>query len=131
MAKTELTSIVLLGAGAGGVRSGERLGRSGSGAVETSAGIRVLAGSWRLDLRAVLGGALHLEVEIDLRAQAERHRIHRLQAAEFQWVRSRICWIVVLVVPTRRMICASFSSGWLRRSQRMAFGRSWRRETGV
>ena len=38
---------------------------------------------------------------------------------------------VVLVVPTRRMICASFSSGWLRTSQRMAFGRSWRRDSGV
>jgi hypothetical protein len=39
--------------------------------------------------------------------------------------------IVGLVVPTRRMICASLSSAWLRSSQRMAFGRSWRRDTGV
>ena len=39
--------------------------------------------------------------------------------------------IVLLVVPTRRMIWASLSSGWLRSSQRMALGRSWRRETGV
>ena len=49
----------------------------------------------------------------------------------FQWVRSRIAWMVDLVVPTSRMIWASLSSGWLRTSQRMAFGRSWRRETGV
>jgi hypothetical protein len=42
----------------------------------------------------------------------------------FQWVRSRIEAIVVLVVPTRRMICASFNSGWLRTSQRIALGRS-------
>ena len=40
-------------------------------------------------------------------------------------------WMVDLVVPTRRMICASLSSGWLRTSQRIAFGRSWRRDTGV
>ena len=39
--------------------------------------------------------------------------------------------MVDLVVPTSRMICASLSSGWLRTSQRMAFGRSWRRDTGV
>ena len=39
--------------------------------------------------------------------------------------------MVVLVVPTSRMICASFSSGWLRTSHRIAFGRSWRRDTGV
>ena len=51
--------------------------------------------------------------------------------AEFQCVRSRIAWMVGLVVPTRRMICASFSSAWLRTSQRMAFGRSCRFDTGV
>ncbi len=50
---------------------------------------------------------------------------------EFQCVRSRIACSVVLVVPTRRMICASFSSGWLRTSHRMALGRSWRRDSGV
>ena len=49
----------------------------------------------------------------------------------FQWVRSRTLAMVVLVVPTRRMICASFSSGWLRTSHRIALGRSWRRDTGV
>ena len=32
-----------------------------------------------LDLRAILGGAVDLEIEIDLRAEAERHRVHRLQ----------------------------------------------------
>ena len=52
-------------------------------------------------------------------------------AAEFQCVRSRIACSVVLVVPTRRIICASFSSGWLRTSQRIAFGRSCRRDSGV
>ena len=51
--------------------------------------------------------------------------------AEFQCLRSRICSIVDLVVPTRREICASFSSAWLRTSQRMAFGRSWRLDSGV
>src|SRR6476469_8621908 len=51
--------------------------------------------------------------------------------AEFQWVRSRIEAIVDLVVPTRRMMALSLSSGWLRTSHRMAFGRYWRRETGV
>src|SRR3984893_173000 len=29
--------------------------------------------------RLLLGGALHLEIELDLRAQAERHRVHRGQ----------------------------------------------------
>jgi hypothetical protein len=29
--------------------------------------------------RTILGGTLHLDVEVDLRAQAERHRIHRRQ----------------------------------------------------
>ena len=50
---------------------------------------------------------------------------------EFQCLRSRICSMVDLVVPTRREICASLSSGWLRTSQRMALGRSWRLESGV
>src|ERR1700730_3566456 len=54
-----------------------------------------------------------------------------LRFVAFQWVRSRIAWIVDLVVPTSRMIWLSLSSGWLRTSQRMAFGRSWRRDTGV
>jgi len=36
----------------------------------------------------------------------------------------------VLVVPTSRMIWASFNSGWLRTSHRIALGRSWRRDTG-
>ena len=49
----------------------------------------------------------------------------------FQWVRSRIAWIVDLVVPTSRMIWLSFNSAWLRTNQRMALGRSWRRDTGV
>ena len=61
--------------------------------------------------RLLLRGALHLEVEIDLRAQAERHRIERLRLAAFQWVRSRMPAMVDLVVPTSRMICASLSSG--------------------
>ena len=66
----------------------------------------------RLDRRRLLlGGALHFEVEIDLRAQAERHRIERRRFGAFQWVRSRIAWMVDLVVPTSRMIWLSFSSG--------------------
>ena len=39
--------------------------------------------------------------------------------------------IVVLVVPTRRMIWLSLSSGWLRTSHTIALGRLWRRGTGV
>ncbi len=71
-----------------------------------------------LDHRLFLGGALHLEVEVDLGAQAERHRVQRLELLR----RSSGCArgstaMVDLVVPTRRMICASLSSGWLRTSQ--------------
>jgi hypothetical protein len=47
-----------------------------------------------------------------------------VRLAAFQWVRPRICSMVDLVVPTRREIWASLSSGWLRTSQRMALGRS-------
>ena len=47
-------------------------------AVVTSAGTRGLA-AILLDLRAVLGRSVDLEVEVDLRAKAERHRVHRLQ----------------------------------------------------
>src|SRR4029453_3377932 len=47
-----------------------------------------------------------------------------VRLAEFQCVRSRIEAIVDLVVPTSRMIALSLSSGWLRTSHRMAFGRS-------
>jgi hypothetical protein len=39
--------------------------------------------------------------------------------------------MVDLVVPTSRMIWLSLSSAWLRTSQRIAFGRSCRRDTGV
>ena len=49
----------------------------------------------------------------------------------FQWVRSRIDWIVGLVVPTSLAICPSESSGWNFTSQAMAAGRSWRLESGV
>ena len=50
---------------------------------------------------------------------------------EFQCVRSRIWAMVGFVVPTSRMSWLSLSSGWLRSSQRTAFGRSWRRDTGT
>ncbi len=50
---------------------------------------------------------------------------------EFQCVRSRMAWMVGLVVPTRRMIWLSRISGWLRMSHSTALGRSWRRDTGV
>ena len=69
-------------------------------------------------------GALHFEIEIDLRGETKCHRVHWRQIAEFQCVRSRIEAIVDLVVPTSRMIALSLSSGWLRTSHRMAFGRS-------
>ena len=42
----------------------------------------------------------------------------------FQWVRSRIDWIVGLVVPTSFEIWPSDSSGWNFTSHRIEFGRS-------
>ncbi len=81
--------------------------------------------------RAVGRRALDLEVEVDLVVRPRVTGSIGWSEPEFQWVRSRICWIVDLVVPTRRMICESFSSGWLRSSHRMALGRSWRRDSGV
>ena len=51
--------------------------------------------------------------------------------AMFQWLRSRIDWIVGLVVPTSLAICPSDSSGWNLTSQAIAAGRSWRLESGV
>jgi hypothetical protein len=43
--------------------------------------------------------------------------------AEFQCVRSRICWIVDLVVPTRREICAShLGIGDFQLAHRVGFG---------
>ena len=49
----------------------------------------------------------------------------------FQWLRSRIAWIVVRVVPISRPIWPSESSGWLRISQATPSGLSCRFETGV
>jgi hypothetical protein len=49
----------------------------------------------------------------------------------FQCVRSRIVWIVGLVVPTSLAIWLSVSSGWNLTSHRIAAGRSWRLESGV
>src|SRR6185437_2670759 len=54
-----------------------------------------------------------------------------LMLAEFQWVRLRTWSMVALVVPRMRASWASVTSGWLRRNQAMASGRSWRRDTGV
>ena len=51
--------------------------------------------------------------------------------AMFQCVRSRIDWIVGLVVPTSFEIWPSVSSGWNLTSQRIAFGRSCRFDSGV
>src|SRR5690606_41660167 len=52
-----------------------------------------------------------------------------VRLAVFQCVPSRTDSIVDLVVPTSRMIWASFSSGWLRTSHLMALGRSDRKST--
>ena len=51
--------------------------------------------------------------------------------AMFQWLRSRIDWIVGLVVPTSLAIWPSESSGWNLTSQAIAAGRSCRLESGV
>ena len=50
---------------------------------------------------------------------------------EFQCVRSRTAWIVVLVVPISLATWESFSSGWWRTSQAIPSGLSWRLATGV
>ena len=50
---------------------------------------------------------------------------------EFQWVRSRTLLIVSLVVPTNRLICESFNSGWCFNSQAIASGLSPRFEMGT
>jgi hypothetical protein len=49
----------------------------------------------------------------------------------FQWLRSRTAAIVGLVVPSSLEIWASDSSGWLRTSQAMPSGLSWRLAIGV
>ena len=120
--RVDVEVVLLLGGGGRFLFDRRRCGGHGGGQQRHAAFLRC---------RLLLGGALHLEVEVDLRAQAERHRVERSEAAAFQWVRSRIPWMVDLVVPTSRMIWLSLSSGWLRISQRMALGRSWRRDTGV
>ncbi len=65
-------------------------------------------------------------------AQAEADRIDRRQRLGVPvGAVADLRAMVGLVVPISRVICASFSSGWLCSSQRIAFGRSWRFETGV
>ena len=49
----------------------------------------------------------------------------------FQWVRSRIDWMVGFVVPTSLPTAPSESSGWNFTSHRIAAGRSWRFDSGV
>ncbi len=72
-------SVSSTGFGFGAPKTSSWLAGAGVGlAVVTSAGTRVCPpGS--SDLRPVLGGAIDLEVEIDLRAEAQRHRVHRLK----------------------------------------------------
>ena len=66
-----------------------------------------------------------------------------------RWLRPHLCWVTGTQVrervverdlrtekweyadPSRREIWLSGTSGWLRRNQAMASGRSWRRDTGV
>src|SRR5579863_8226336 len=54
---------------------GARRRRAGGGDLGGNEGLTLRG----LGLRAVLGGAVDLEIEIDLRTQAKRHRVHRLQ----------------------------------------------------
>ena len=61
------------------------------------------------------------------RSTGSRGRISWL----FQWVRSRTACTVALVVPSSLQICWSLTSGWLRSSQAIASGRSWRLLSGV
>lgn len=65
-----------------GVVAGQGLGRGGL--LDRQQHLRV--GIVLLALRAALGGAFDLEVEFELRAQPERHRVHRRQIGGVKWL---------------------------------------------
>ena len=69
-------------------------------------------GRVRHHLARLAGGLLDREVEVELRAQAQRHRIDRLDVARVPVAAVLTEAMVDLVVPTSFMMAESGSSGW-------------------